>query len=68
MRVPDDLAIVGFDGVPIDIKPKRSLTTVRAPWAEVAAQAVEYVQWLLEGKEVPQQTVLPVHFSVGDTT
>lgn len=67
LRVPDDLAIVGFDGVPLDIKPKRILTTVRAPWVEVAAQAVEYLQWLLAGKEVPQQTVLPVHFVVGDT-
>ena len=67
LRVPDDLAIVGFDGVPQDIKPKRLLTTVRAPWADVAAQAVEYVQWLLEGREVPQQTVLPVCLSIGDT-
>jgi DNA-binding LacI/PurR family transcriptional regulator len=65
--VPDDLAIAGFDGVPLDIKPKRLLTTVRAPWANVAAQAVEYLQWLLEGKEVPVQTVLPVQFSPGDT-
>jgi DNA-binding LacI/PurR family transcriptional regulator len=67
LRVPDDLAIVGFDGVPLDIKPKRALTTVRAPWVDVAAQAVEYLQWLLEGKEVPPQTVLPVQLCLGDT-
>jgi DNA-binding LacI/PurR family transcriptional regulator len=67
LRVPDDLAIVGFDGAPFDITPKRILTTVRAPWIEVAVQAVEYLQWLLEGKEVPPRTILPVQFIVGDT-
>ena len=67
LRVPEDLAIAGFDGVPVDVRPKRLLTTVRAPWVEVAAKAVEYVQWLLEGKEVPAQTILPVEFCLGDT-
>jgi DNA-binding LacI/PurR family transcriptional regulator len=68
LRVPDDLVIVGFDGVPPTIKPERAVTTVRAPWADVAAKAVEYLQWLLEGREVPAQTVFPVEFVLGDTT
>jgi DNA-binding LacI/PurR family transcriptional regulator len=53
--------------VPFDIRPKRLLTTVRAPWADVAAQAVQYLQWLLAGKEVPAQTILPVQLILGDT-
>ena len=67
MRVPDDLAIMGYDGVPFSIKPERKLSTVAAPWVDVAAQAVTYLQWLLEGKEVPMHTVLPVQLSLGDT-
>jgi DNA-binding LacI/PurR family transcriptional regulator len=67
IRVPEDLAIVGFDGVPMRIKPERSLTTVRAPWAEVAAQAVTNLLALLDGEDVPQETILPVEFVVGDT-
>ncbi len=67
LRVPDDLAIVGYDGVPLSIKPERTLTTVAAPWVEVAAQAVTYLQWLLAGKDVPRQTVLPVQLMIGDT-
>jgi hypothetical protein len=43
------------------------LTTVHAPWVNVAAQAVEYLQWLLEGKDVPAQSILPVQLSIGDT-
>jgi DNA-binding LacI/PurR family transcriptional regulator len=68
IRVPDDLAIVGFDGVPLRIKPERMLTTVRAPWVEVADQAVTNLLALLDGNEVSPETNLPVEFVVGDTT
>ncbi len=67
LSVPDDLAIVGFDGVPLSIPPARRLTTIQAPWAEVAAKAVEYLQCLLDGGDVPQETRLPVKLLVGDT-
>ena len=68
LRVPQDLAIVGFDGVPLPIKPARKLTTIRAPWVDVAAQAVTYVLKLLNEQEIPQETILPVEFIEGDTT
>lgn len=67
LRVPEDLAIVGFDGVPLSVKPMRSLTTIRAPWAEVAAKAVELLLALLNGEDVPKETMLPVKLIVGDT-
>jgi DNA-binding LacI/PurR family transcriptional regulator len=67
LRVPEDLAIVGFDGVPLQIKPARQLTTVRAPWVEVAAQAVNYLLMLLDGAEIPHEITLPVELIVGDT-
>jgi DNA-binding LacI/PurR family transcriptional regulator len=68
LHVPADLAIVGFDGIPMRIKPERTLTTIRAPWVEVAALAVDHLLALLDGGEVPQETVLPVELVVGDTT
>lgn len=67
LRVPAELAIVGFDGIRQLTKPARTLTTVRAPWATVAAQAVECLLALLAGEEVAPETVLPVEFVVGDT-
>jgi len=67
LRAPEDLAIVGFDGIPLRLKPARRLTTVCAPWAEVAAQAVHCLLALLDGEEAPQETILPVEFMVGDT-
>lgn len=65
--VPDDLAIVGFDGVATPIKPERALTTVAAPWGDVADQAVEQLLALLAGDCVPSETVLPVALQIGDT-
>lgn len=67
LRVPEDLAIVGFDGIPLSIKPARVLTTVCAPWADVAAQAVQFLLALLDGEEVPQETIFPVQLVIGDT-
>jgi DNA-binding LacI/PurR family transcriptional regulator len=68
IRVPDDLAVVGFDGVVPRIKPAYNLTTIRAPWLQVAEKAVEVLVALLEEKDVPQETVFPVELIVGDTT
>ena len=67
LRVPEDLAIVGFDGIPLQIHPARTLTTIRAPWADVAVQAVDFLLALLNGKEVPQETICPVQLVIGDT-
>jgi DNA-binding LacI/PurR family transcriptional regulator len=67
LNVPADMAIVGFDGVPLSVKPERTLTTVRAPWSDVAAKAVEYLLAVIDGEEVPKETVLPVELIIGDT-
>ena len=68
IRVPDDLAIVGFDGSPIPYQDQAMLTTVLAPWAEVARVAVHRLDQLLQGHSVPEQTVLPVQIQLGLTT
>lgn len=68
IRVPEDLAIVGFDGIPQRIQPWRVLTTICAPWAEVADKAVQLLLALLNGKDLPLENVLPVELVVGDTT
>ncbi len=67
LQVPDDLAIIGFDGIPTRIKPERTLTTIRAPWVDVAAQAVDHLLVLLEGGDIPLETILPVELVIGDT-
>ncbi len=68
LNTPKDIAIVGFDGIKSPIELDMRLTTVRAPWAQVASTAVTYLVDLLEGKEVPTETKLPVELILGDTT
>lgn len=68
IRVPQDLAIVGFDGFPSPQRPSLDITTILAPWSDVARTAVGLLVDLCEGREVPQRTILPVELHVGETT
>ncbi len=67
LRVPQELAIIGFDGIPMRIRPERQLTTIVAPWVEVAAIAVDQLFALLAGQPVPPEISLPVTLHHGDT-
>lgn len=67
LRAPDDLAVVGFDGVSTPFDFVWRLTTVRAPWAEAARTAVELLIAQIQGEPVPQETELPVELVCGDT-
>jgi len=66
-KVPEDFAILGFDGMVTEIRPATRLTTIRAPWAEVARTALGLVVKSLAGESVPFETVLPVELVIGDT-
>jgi DNA-binding LacI/PurR family transcriptional regulator len=67
LRVPDDLAITGYDDThqPLDFQWR--LTTVRAPWSEVAKTAVQLLAAQLDGVEVPMETILPVELVPGNS-
>lgn len=65
--VPDDLAVVGFNGIESPVEPAHILTTVRACWSNVAQQAVHLLVRCLDGQTVPSLSVLPVEFFEGDT-
>jgi LacI family transcriptional regulator len=67
LRIPDDVAIAGFDGLPTPLGAAYRLTTVRAQWAQVAHTAVSLLAEKLSGKEIPLETVLPVEFIRGNT-
>jgi DNA-binding LacI/PurR family transcriptional regulator len=67
-RIPDEIAIVGFDGMVPFTEPLWKLTTVRAPWQEVAYTAMKLALDAVEGREVPERTVLPTELAVGNTS
>jgi DNA-binding LacI/PurR family transcriptional regulator len=57
------LAVLGFNGMDPYCPPAWDLTTVRAPWADVARTAVSRLVDLLAGQEVPLETRLPVELA-----
>jgi LacI family transcriptional regulator len=50
LRVPEDVAIVGFDDIPVAANFRPPLTTVRQPLEYMGQLAVEYLDGLLIGK------------------
>ena len=67
IRVPEDFAVVGFDDIqPPHANPLR-LTTVHAPWLDVARTAVDLLVQRINGETIPLETILPVTLVSGDT-
>src|SRR5262249_43510638 len=59
LRVPDDLAVVGFDDMEAGQFAQPTLTTVRQPTRKQARAAVEILLAKLAGKDVPLETFVP---------
>ncbi|RKN05996.1 LacI family DNA-binding transcriptional regulator [Streptomyces radicis] len=69
LRVPDDVSVVGFDGLPGADWPGVRLTTVRQPVTEMAATAVRLLLALVAGDQPEAVGVeLATRLVVGDTT
>jgi DNA-binding LacI/PurR family transcriptional regulator len=68
LAVPDDLALVGFDGIRAARQSSPRLTTVDIPSVEVGRRAVEML--IASGRDgrMPVSEVLPVHLVIGDST
>ncbi len=58
VRIPDDLAVVGFDDLAESAVVTPSLTTIHLPFYAMAYQAVEMLLTLLNGKAVPDQRIV----------
>ncbi len=68
LRVPDDVGVVSFDGLPASENAVPPLTTVRQPIAETGAAAVEMLLDLLSGKLTsPVSRILPTELVVRES-
>lgn len=65
LRVPEDVAVVGFDDIPTAADFSPSLTTVRQPSQQIGRVATQMLFQLIEGKAVPErEVVLPAEVIV----
>lgn len=58
VRVPDDIAVVGFDDSGLAAEHEPSITTMRQPWHELSEQMVTLLLEIIEGA-APRTIVLP---------
>jgi len=64
-NVPNDVSVVGFDGVPESAVSTPKLTTIEQPMAEIARRAVDAA---LGGRQVEGRQVLQARLVVRETT
>jgi DNA-binding LacI/PurR family transcriptional regulator len=66
-RVPQDVAVTGYDGPWLVVPPFVRLTTIDARWYDVARAAVGVLHARISGQAVRSRTVLPIEFVPGET-
>ena len=70
IRIPDDLAVVGFDGLPEAAHFSPSLTTIRQPLRELGSLAVDELIAQIDerpGHGVGRDLLLPTHLIPGES-
>jgi LacI family transcriptional regulator len=58
LRVPEDIAVIGFDDIPIPMFSPIQLTTVRQPVEELGVAAVELLLDLIENGVTPPRNIV----------
>jgi DNA-binding LacI/PurR family transcriptional regulator len=64
LRIPDDVAVVGFDDNYFGLTATPPLTTVHQPSVELGTTMAEVLVKLIEGQPVEQVTILPTNLIV----
>lgn len=67
-RIPDDVQIVGFDGILNSVYTNLQLTTVRQDIEKMAKIAVDLVIKKFNGETIPERIEVESKFIIGDTT
>jgi DNA-binding LacI/PurR family transcriptional regulator len=57
-RVPEDVAVAGFDDSSAAVAARPALTTIRQPWRRISAEMVRLLLAALDG-EPPAAVILP---------
>jgi LacI family transcriptional regulator len=67
-RVPNDIALIGFDDVPGAALSRPALTTVKQPMQEMGYEAARLLVERMKNPDLPpEKKVLPVQFVLRET-
>ncbi|MFZ2305528.1 MAG: LacI family DNA-binding transcriptional regulator [Streptococcus suis] len=67
-KVPEDVQVVGYDGIRQAEERTHYLSTIRQPIEEMATEAVQCLLDILDKKDRPLQITLPISYLEGKTT
>ncbi|SES28596.1 LacI family transcriptional regulator [Salipaludibacillus aurantiacus] len=67
-NVPQDVQVIGYDGITSSKDEELTFSTIKQPVPDMAAQAVQALIKIIKGKETEQKIVLPVTFFEGNST
>ncbi|GAA3192667.1 LacI family DNA-binding transcriptional regulator [Actinocorallia longicatena] len=65
-RVPEDVAVGGFDDSPVAMSTAPKLTTMRQPWTQLSRELVRLLLAVIDGAE-PSAIMLPTQLVVRDS-
>jgi LacI family transcriptional regulator len=68
VRVPDDVAVVGYDGIPFAAFSNPRLTTVATPTVHMGALAVDFLVEAIETGKLPEARTVPVELIVRESS
>jgi DNA-binding LacI/PurR family transcriptional regulator len=68
LHIPDDLAVIGFDGIEKNAFFEGTLTTVRQPMEEIGRVVVEVIEKLIAGRSVATRIMVDPALAIGNTT
>jgi LacI family transcriptional regulator len=68
LRVPDDMAVVGFDDLPLATHAAPPLTSVHQPVEEMSAHAVRLLIAQIRGESLPAAVRLPARLVIRESS
>ena len=67
-KVPEEMQIIGCDGIKMESGRRQIVSTIRQPVDLMAKAAVEKIIQVIDGESVRTKITLPVHYVEGPTT
>ena len=67
-KVPEEVQIIGCDGIKMEAGRKQIISTIRQPVDLMAKAAVEKIIQVIDGEPIKMKITLPVHYVEGPTT
>ncbi len=68
LRVPDDVSVIGFDGINLSEHSDPPLTTIQQNMQAISAGAITKLSQLIKGEEMPEPLIVPTQLIVRAST